>query len=383
MIYRKDLHDRIKEALARNRIVVLLGPRQCGKTTLAREFLNLDSKNYFDLEDPVSLIRLEEPMTALRELEGLVVIDEIQRRAELFPVLRVLADRRPLPARFLILGSASPELLRQSSESLAGRVELITMGGFDLAEVGCAESEKLWLRGGFPDSFTAPNESDSFSWRKNFIQTFLERDLASAGISIEPTALYRFWSMLAHYHGQIWNASEPARSLGVSQPTVRRYLDLLTGFFMVRQLAPWHANLKKRQVKSPKIYFSDSGLLHQILGIRSEKDLLTSPKCGASWEGYVIEEAIQAFNPDESYFWATHNGAEIDLLMVKEGALYGVECKRMDAPRLTTSMRIAMTDLKLERMSVIYPGIKRFPLADGIEAVPLRDLAQGGDVLFP
>ena len=383
MIYRKDLHDRIKEALARNRMVVLLGPRQCGKTTLAREFLNLDSKNYFDLEDPVSLIRLEEPMTALRELEGLVVIDEIQRRAELFPVLRVLADRRPLPARFLILGSASPELLRQSSESLAGRVELITMGGFDLAEVGRAESEKLWLRGGFPDSFTAPNESDSFSWRKNFIQTFLERDLASAGISIEPTALYRFWSMLAHYHGQIWNASEPARSLGVSQPTVRRYLDLLTGFFMVRQLAPWHANLKKRQVKSPKIYFSDSGLLHQILGIRSEKDLLTSPKCGASWEGYVIEEAIQAFNPDESYFWATHNGAEIDLLMVKEGALYGVECKRMDAPRLTTSMRIAMTDLKLERMSVIYPGIKRFPLADGIEAVPLRDLAQGGDVLFP
>jgi predicted AAA+ superfamily ATPase len=383
MIYRKDLHDRIKEALARNRIVVLLGPRQCGKTTLAREFLNLDSKNYFDLEDPVSLIRLEEPMTALRELEGLVVIDEIQRRAELFPVLRVLADRRPLPARFLILGSASPELLRQSSESLAGRVELITMGGFDLAEVGCAESEKLWLRGGFPDSFTAPNDSDSFSWRKNFIQTFLERDLALAGISIEPTALYRFWSMLAHYHGQIWNASEPARSLGVSQPTVRRYLDLLTGFFMVRQLAPWHANLKKRQVKSPKIYFRDSGLLHQILGIRSEKDLLTSPKCGASWEGYVIEEAIQAFNPDESYFWATHNGAEIDLLMVKEGALYGVECKRMDAPRLTTSMRIAMTDLKLERMSVIYPGIKRFPLADGIEAVPLRDLAQGGNVLFP
>jgi len=383
MIYRKDLHDRIKEALARNRIVVLLGPRQCGKTTLAREFLNLDSKNYFDLEDPVSLIRLEEPMTALRELEGLVVIDEIQRRAELFPVLRVLADRRPLPARFLILGSASPELLRQSSESLAGRVELITMGGFDLAEVGCAESEKLWLRGGFPDSFTAPNDSDSFSWRKNFIQTFLERDLALAGISIEPTALYRFWSMLAHYHGQIWNASEPARSLGVSQPTVRRYLDLLTGFFMVRQLAPWHANLKKRQVKSPKIYFRDSGLLHQILGIRSEKDLLTSPKCGASWEGYVIEEAIQAFNPDESYFWATHNGAEIDLLMVKEGALYGVECKRMDAPRLTTSMRIAMTDMKLERMSVIYPGIKRFPLADGIEAVPLRDLAQGGDVLFP
>ena len=383
MIYRKDLHNRIKEALDRSRIVVLLGPRQCGKTTLAREFIHPDSKNYFDLEDPVSLIRLEEPMTALRELEGLVVIDEIQRRAELFPVLRVLADRRPLPARFLILGSASPELLRQSSESLAGRVELITMGGFDMAEVGSDESSKLWLRGGFPDSFTAANESNSFSWRKNFIQTFLERDLPSAGISIEPPALYRFWSMLAHYHGQIWNASEPARSLGVSQPTVRRYLDLLTGFFMVRQLAPWHANLKKRQVKSPKIYFRDSGLLHQILGIRSEKDLLTSAKCGASWEGYVIEEVIQAFNPDESYFWATHNGAEIDLLMVKEGGVYGVECKRMDAPKMTPSMQIAMTDLNLKRMAVIYPGAKRFPLADGIEVVPLLDLAQGGQSLFP
>jgi predicted AAA+ superfamily ATPase len=257
------------------------------------------------------------------------------------------------------------------------------MGGFDMAEVGSDESSKLWLRGGFPDSFTAANESNSFSWRKNFIQTFLERDLPSAGISIEPPALYRFWSMLAHYHGQIWNASEPARSLGVSQPTVRRYLDLLTGFFMVRQLAPWHANLKKRQVKSPKIYFRDSGLLHQILGIRSEKDLLTSAKCGASWEGYVIEEVIQAFNPDESYFWATHNGAEIDLLMVKEGGVYGVECKRMDAPKMTPSMQIAMTDLNLKRMAVIYPGAKRFPLADGIEAVPLQDLAQGGQALFP
>jgi predicted AAA+ superfamily ATPase len=382
VIDRKDLYIRIKEALDRSRIVVLLGPRQCGKTTLAREFIHPDSKNYFDLEDPVSLIRLEEPMTALRELDGLVVIDEIQRRAELFPVLRVLADRKPLPARFLILGSASPELLRQSSESLAGRVELITMGGFDLAEVGSNESTKLWLRGGFPDSFTATNESNSFSWRKNFIQTFLERDLPSAGISIEPAALYRFWSMLAHYHGQIWNASEPARSLGVSQPTVRRYLDLLTGFFMVRQLLPWHANLKKRQVKSPKIYFRDSGLLHQIMGIRSEKDLITSPKCGASWEGFVIEEVIQAFNPDGSYFWATHNGAEIDLLMIKEGGLYGVECKRVDAPKMTPSMQIAMTDLNLKRMSVIYPGTKRFALAEGIEAVPLQDLAQGADALF-
>lgn len=382
MIYRKDLHDRIKEALNRSRIVVLLGSRQCGKTTLAREFLNPDSANYFDLEDPVSLMLLEEPMTALRELEGLVVIDEIQRRAELFPILRVLADRKPLPARFLILGSASPNLLRQSSESLAGRVEVITMGGFDLAEVGSEASAKLWLRGGFPDSFTAANESDSFSWRKNFIQTFLERDLPQAGISIAPTALFRFWSMLAHYHGQVWNAAEPAKSLGVSQPTVRRYLDLLTGFFMVRQLAPWHANLKKRQVKSPKIYFRDSGLLHQILGIRSEKDLLGSPKCGASWEGYVIEEAIQTCQPDESYFWGTHNGAEIDLIMVKDGRLIGVECKRMDAPKLTPSMQIAMTDLKLDRIAVIYPGLKRYPLTDKIEAVPLQELSRSGKELF-
>lgn len=321
-------------------------------------------------------------MTALRELEGLVVIDEIQRRAELFPILRVLADRKPLPARFLILGSASPDLLRQSSESLAGRVEVITMGGFDLAEVGSEASAKLWLRGGFPDSFTAANESDSFSWRKNFIQTFLERDLPQAGISIAPTALFRFWSMLAHYHGQVWNAAEPAKSLGVSQPTVRRYLDLLTGFFMVRQLAPWHANLKKRQVKSPKIYFRDSGLLHQILGIRSEKDLLVSPKCGASWEGYVIEEAIQSCQPDESYFWGTHNGAEIDLIMVKHGCLIGVECKRMDAPKITPSMQIAMTDLKLDRIAVIYPGLKRYPLTDKIEAVPLQELSRSSNELF-
>lgn len=382
MIYRKDLHERITQALDRSRIVVLLGPRQCGKTTLAREFLSPDSANYFDLEDPVSLMRLEEPMTALRELEGLVVIDEIQRRAELFPILRVLADRKPLPSRFLILGSASPDLLRQSSESLAGRVEVITMGGFDLAEVGSEASAKLWLRGGFPDSFTAANESDSFSWRKNFIQTFLERDLPQAGISIAPMALFRFWSMLAHYHGQVWNAAEPAKSLGVSQPTVRRYLDLLTGFFMVRQLAPWHANLKKRQVKSPKIYFRDSGLLHQILGIRSEKDLLGSPKCGASWEGYVIEEAIQTCQPDESYFWGTHNGAEIDLIMVKDGRLIGVECKRMDAPKLTPSMQIAMEDLKLDRIAVIYPGLKRYPLTDKIEAVPLQELSRSGEELF-
>jgi predicted AAA+ superfamily ATPase len=350
---------------------------------LAREFLSSESSNYFDLEDPVSLLRLEEPMTALRDLEGLIVIDEIQRREELFPILRVLADRKPLPARFLILGSASPELLRQSSESLAGRVEIITMGGFNLAEVGGDESSRLWLRGGFPESFTATSEPNSFSWRKNFIQTFLERDLPQAGVSIAATSLYRFWNMLAHYHGQAWNASEPARSLGVSQPTVRRHLDLLTGFFMMRQLPPWHANLKKRQVKAPKVYFRDTGLLHQILGIRTEKDLLGSPKCGASWEGYAIEQTIQACHPDESYFWATHNGAEIDLLMVKDGRLLGVECKRMDAPRLTPSMQIALSELGLERIVVIYPGTTRYQVANRVEAVPIRTLASGFNEIFP
>lgn len=383
MLNRKDLQNRVRQALERSRIIVLLGPRQCGKTTLAREFLSPESSNYFDLEDPVSLLRLEEPMTALRDLEGLIVIDEIQRREELFPILRVLADRKPLPARFLILGSASPELLRQSSESLAGRVEIITMGGFNLAEVGGDESSRLWLRGGFPESFTATSEPNSFSWRKNFIQTFLERDLPQAGVSIAPTSLYRLWNMLAHYHGQTWNASEPARSLGVSQPTVRRHLDLLTGFFMMRQLPPWHANLKKRQVKAPKVYFRDTGLLHQILGIRSEKDLLGSPKCGASWEGYAIEQTIQACNPDESYFWATHNGAEIDLLMVKDGRLLGVECKRMDAPRLTPSMQIALSELGLERIVVIYPGTTRYQIANRVEAVPIRTLASGFNKIFP
>ncbi len=383
MIERIKLRKQLATALERSRVIALVGPRQCGKTTLARELLNPDSPSYFDLEDPASLVRLEQPMTALRDLEGLVVIDEIQRRPDLFPILRVLADRSPLPAKFLILGSASPELLRQSSESLAGRIEILAMSGFSLAEVGEAALPKHWLRGGFPESFLAKTDEDSFSWRKNFILTFLERDLPQWGVSIPSLSLFRFWTMLAHYHGQIWNAGEPARSLGLSQPTVRRYLDILSGFFMVRQLPPWHANLKKRQVKSPKIYLRDSGLLHQLLGIHSEKDLLTTPKSGASWEGYVIEDVIRTVEPDEVYFWATHNGAEIDLVMMKEGRLLGVECKKVDAPRLTPSMHIAMEDLRLERIAVIYPGLKRYPLADRIEAVPLFSLAEGAQAIFP
>lgn len=382
MLQRPALLRRIHTALERSRVVALIGPRQCGKTTLAREWVDVDSPHYFDLEDPVSLARLDEPMMALRDLRELVVIDEIQRRPELFPILRVLADRQPLSARFLVLGSASPELLRQSSESLAGRLESVVMGGFSLAEVGIEARTRHWLRGGFPLSFLAGTETDSWAWRKNFVQTFLERDLPQAGITIPAIALLRFWTMLAHYHGQLWNAAEPARSLGVSEPTVRRYLDLLSGMFMIRQLPPWHANLKKRQVKAPKIYFRDTGLLHSLLGIRSEQELLSHPKCGASWEGYVIEETLKALEPDEAWFWATHNGAEIDLILLKDGQRLGVECKRVDAPRLTPSMRMALEDLKLERIAVVYPGTRRYRLAERVEAVPLDAVADGMEGLF-
>ena len=376
MIPRRALANHIREALDRSRVVALIGPRQSGKTTLAREFVPPNSLNYFDLEDPVSLVRLDEPMTALRDLRGLVVIDEVQRRPELFSSLRVLADRVPLPARFLILGSASPELLRQSSESLAGRLEMISIGGFSLAEVGLEASGQHWLRGGFPLSFLAASETDSLAWRKNFIQTFLERDLLQLGVKTPAATLLRFWTMLAHYHGQVWNAAEPARALGVSQPTTRRYLDLLEGVFMVRQLQPWHANLKKRQVKASKIYLRDTGLLHYLLGLRSEAELHTHPKSGASWEGYVIEEVLKALAPDEIYFWATHNGAELDLLLFKAGRRLGVECKRVDAPRLTPSMQTALEDLQLDQLAVLYPGDRPYPLTDRISAMPLEVLAR-------
>jgi predicted AAA+ superfamily ATPase len=374
MIERTQTTSAIKMALKRSRVVVLLGPRQCGKTTLARQFVRFDSINYFDLEDPSNLARLDEPMTALQNLKGLVVIDEIQRRPELFPILRVLADRVPLPARFLILGSASPALLRQSSESLAGRQETICIGGLTLNDVGIKHQEQHWLRGELPLSFLAKNEIDSWTWRKNFIQTFLERDIPQLGIGIAAPTLLRFWGMLAHYSGQIWNAAEPARSLGISETSVRRYLDILDGVFIVRQLKPWHENLKKRQVKSPKIYFRDSGLLHQILGIRSMTDLLTSPKCGASWEGYLVEEALAIAEPDEAFFWATHAGAELDLLLFKGRNRIGIEIKRADAPGLTPSMKAAMSDLGLQKLFVIYPGTKRYSLARNIEVLPLARL---------
>jgi len=374
-LIRRDADLRlVRAALRRSRVVALLGPRQCGKTTLARKLVRPDSLNYFDLEDPASLARLEEPATALRPLEGLVVIDEVQRRPELFPLLRVLADRRPLPARFLILGGASPDLLRQSSESLAGRIETVPLEGLRLADVGAQDQARHWLRGGFPLSFTARSELDSLEWRRQFLQTFLERDLRDLGVQIPALALRRFWNMVAHYHGQTWNGAELARALAVNESTVRRYLDLMSGVFMVRQLPPWYENLGKRQVKAPKIYVRDSGLLHALLGVPTRRDLELHPKVGASWEGYAVEEILKALRPDEAYYWATYNQAELDLLLFKDGRRIGVECKRMDAPALTPSMRIARADLKLDELVVVYPGEREYSIGEGVRVVPLAKL---------
>ena len=381
MIERNALKNTIQRKLETNRVVALIGPRQCGKTTLAREFVPPTSANYFDLENPISLALLDQPMTALQDLEGLVVIDEIQRRPELFPILRVLADRPSLPARFLILGSASPDLLRQSSESLAGRISTVTMGGFSIEEVGVKAQNMLWRRGGFPLSFTAASDETSLEWRFDFVRTFLERDIPQFGFNIPSTSLFRFWTMLAHYHGQVWNASEAAHTLNVSESTARRYIDLLQDLFMVRLLQPWFANLKKRQVKSPKVYLRDSGLLHTLLGIRTEQELLLHPRSGASWEGFVIEEIIKATTPDEAYFWGVHTGAELDLLLFKNGKRIGVECKRVDAPRLTPSMVTAIQDLELDRLLVIYPGIQSYKLAEKVQVVPLASLATADDIL--
>jgi uncharacterized protein len=372
---RPGVARKVRQALRRTEVVLLTGPRQCGKTTLARTFASPRSPAYFDLEDPVDLARLAEPMTALAGLRGVVVLDEIQRRPDLFPVLRVLADRRPRPARFLVLGSASGPLLQQSSESLAGRVAVLEMSGFHLHDLGSASHDRLWRRGGFPRAYLARTEADSWAWRAQFVRTFLERDLPQLGGPLAPSTLRRFWAMVAHYHGQVWQHAEPARSLGVSEPTIRRYLDLLTDVFMVRQLHPWHANLMKRQVKSPKVYVRDTGLLHHLLGVRTPADLLRHPKAGASWEGFVIETLLAALAPDEAYFWATHQGAELDLLLFQRGRRVGIEIKRADAPVLTRSMQVALSDLELDHLAVIYPGAVRYRLAPRVVAVPAATLA--------
>ena len=374
MLERIALESAVRAALSRSPAVALVGPRQVGKTTLARALLEVGSVNWFDLEDPQVEAQLAAPMVALKDLRGLVVIDEVQHAPGLFKVLRVLIDRPDNPARFLLLGRASPALLRQSSESLAGRLETIEAGGFTLEEAGTDHATALWWRGGFPRSFTARDDQASRIWRGEFIRTVVERDLPQLGMGVAAPALYRFWSMLAHYHGQTWNAADPARSLGVNETTVRRYLDWLTQAYLVRQLQPWFANLGKRQVKAPKIYLRDSGLLHTLLGIADPGALARHPKCGASWEGFALDQVLRLARPDQAYFWATHAGAELDLLMFKDGQRIGVEFKRTDAPQLTPSMRIALQDLALDALYVVYPGDRRYTLAQRVEAVPLSAL---------
>ena len=376
MIDRFLYQQKLATAVQRSPITALLGPRQCGKTTLARAFAIEKHATIFDLESQPDIRRLQNPELALGSLEGLVILDEIQLMPELFSVLRVLVDRPENKACFLILGSASPEIIRNVSETLAGRVEFVELSGFDLSETGVDSWQTLWVRGGFPRAYLASSEDDSLAWREGFIRTFLERDIPQLGINIAPTAMRRFWVMLAHYHGQTWNASEIARSLSVSDKTVRTYLDILTGTFMIRQLQPWYQNISKRQVKAPKIYFRDSGLLHSLLELPDRHSLLGHPKVGASWEGFVLEQVLQAIRPIQAYYWATYNRAEIDLFIPYFGCRYGIEIKFNEAPEITTSMRIALDDLQLDHLWVIYPGGYSYPVHEKITVVPLQNMGE-------
>jgi len=368
--YLADIEARLKT----NPIVALLGPRQAGKTTLAHQIAKGRPTTILDLENPVVARRLAEPGTMLEPLTGLVIIDEVQRQPELFPLLRVLADRRPQPAQFLILGSASPWLVRGVSESLAGRVSFVDVHGFDLAEVGAKSLRQLWWRGGFPLAFLAATDEDSRRWRDDFLRTLLERDLPQLGITTPAATMRRFWNMIAHFHGQIWNAADLARSLGAAEPTARRYLDTLTSMFLVRQLPPWFENLGKRQVKAPKVYVRDTGLLHALLGLQSFAALEGHPKLGASWEGFALEQVLRVTGDREAYFWATHAGAELDLLVNWRGKRWGFEFKYSDGPGMTKSMHIALADLKLERIFTVYPGKEAYPMHERVEALPLAQL---------
>ncbi len=367
----------VERLLGRNRVVAILGARQVGKTTLAQQVAARRGgpAQRYDLEDARDLAALAEPMLALASARGLVILDEIQRRPELFAALRVLADR-PRGARFLVLGSAAPELLRQASETLAGRIAFHELPPLALDEVSPRHAGRLWLRGGFPRSFTARSDRDSAAWRRSFVRTFVERDLGQTFLGIPAATLGRFWTMIAHYHAQIWNASELSRAFGVSDVTVRRYLDMLAGTFVVRVLAPWHENLGKRQVKAPKIYVSDSGLLHTLLEIEDRRHLDSHPKVGASWEGFGLESVIQHLGAraQECTFWATHEGAELDLLVVRGRVRRGFEFKRTDSPGITPSMRIALSDLGLQSLDVIHPGPRTFALAPKIRAVSIERL---------
>ena len=368
----------LRERLQENPVVALLGPRQCGKTTLANQFARKRSASLvhiFDCENFRDLARLDNPMMALEPLKGVVIIDEIQRRPELFPALRVLADQNQ-SRRFLILGSASRDLISQTSETLAGRVSFIELGGFALHDIKWPDYHKLWLRGGFPRSFLARNDRISAQWREDFIRTFLERDIPNLGIRVPAQMLRRFWTMLSHYHGQIFNASGLGRSLATADTTVKRYLDILSGTFLIRQLQPWFYNTKKRLVKRPKIYFRDSGILHSLISVSSENELLNNPQLGASWEGFALEQIIIHLNlrEEEVFFWATHTGAELDLVFQKKGRLWGIEVKYKEAPTVSRSMRSALTELDLTHLWIIYPGDDTYPLERNITAVGLNNI---------
>ncbi|MCZ7556091.1 MAG: ATP-binding protein [Bacteroidia bacterium] len=380
MLERTTDIEAVKRALRLFPVVGIVGARQVGKTTLAQSVgeLGHESVTHFDLENPEDLARLREAMPALKGLSGLVILDEVQRMPDLFSVLRVLADRSGNSTRFLVLGSASPELLRQGSESLAGRVFFHELRGFSLSDTGIAMQDQLWLRGGFPRSFLAASEEDSVAWRRAFIRTFLERDLPQLGVTISAETLRRFWTMLAHRHGQLWNSSDFARSFGVADTTVRGYLDTLTAALVVSQLRPWHENLSKRQVKSPKVFLSDSGMLHTLLGIRNREDVEVHPVLGTSWEGFIIDQIIRhtGAEADECFFWATHAGAELDLLLVRGRQRRGFEIKRSSAPGTTRSMHIALKDLKLQHLDVIHSGDGTFPLSENIRAVASNRLLQ-------
>lgn len=375
MLNRSKYLQDLETATRRNPITALLGPRQVGKTTLARLFTANRPATFFDLESLPDQRRLQNPELVLGSLQGLVVLDEIQQMPELFSTLRILVDRPENQVHFIILGSASPQLIRNASESLAGRVEFIELNGFDLSETGSAAWQSHWLRGGFPRSFLAASEGDSLAWREGLIRTFLERDLPQLGITIPSAAMRRFWSMLAHYHGQTWNASELSRAMGLSDKTIRSYLDILSGAFMVRQLQPWFENTNKRQVRAPKIYLRDSGLLHSLLNIPDVHTLLGHPKVGASWEGYAIEQALSILRPHEAYFWATHGAAELDLLFFANGKRYGIEVKFSEAPEVTRSMHIALQDLGLEHLWVIYPGEQSYPVHERITVWSLQKIS--------
>jgi uncharacterized protein len=377
MIDRIHLLREVELSVEKNPVTLLLGPRQCGKTTLARQIREERGGVLFDLEDPEIALAFENSKLVLAPLRGLIIIDEAQLGPGLFPVLRVLVDedrRNRNDRRFLLLGSAVPSLVQGASESLAGRVHQIPMQGFNLKEVGLAGYGDLWSRGGFPEAFLAESDADSFVWRRDFIETFLLRDLRAFGVTVPPGELRRLWMMTAHIHGQLLNSSELGRSLSVSHGTVRRHLDILEQSYMVRLLQPWHENLGKRQRKSPKLYIRDSGLLHALLGLRDSAALRMHPKAGASWEGFGIEQVLSILRPEESWFWQTQAGAELDLLIFLGGRRIGFEFKLADRPSTTKAMHIALEDLKLDHLHVIHPGATSFPLASKITATALREV---------